>query len=368
MEYQEEKLTDALVLARTRASDLESVKKLNFWGSDIENVSVVRRMPNLEVCSLSVNSITTLEDFSYCPNLQELYIRKNKIKDLSEINHLATLPRLRNLWLADNPCADTENYRSIVLKTLPTLQKLDNIVVTESEKAEFADTKLLTNDTRDPEVTGLVSTGEEATGLEATGREATGKEATGLEATGREATGEEATGLEATGREATGEEATGLEATGREATGEEATGLEATNTEAQGQDSLISLDDKEPESSHFSQNNVREDEKSSDESMTEVKVTEESSNVKDKDFKPHKSAVLDPVTLTWEETNKIRQEVGLKPLPFEKITSTRPVPASAMTSRNAHILQAVMILIRELDDDSLETVQYTIQRKLHPPS
>lgn len=75
----------------------------------------------------SVNSITTLEDFSYCPNLQELYIRKNKIEDLSEINHLATLPRLRNLWLADNPCAETENYRPTVLRTLPNLQKLDNI-------------------------------------------------------------------------------------------------------------------------------------------------------------------------------------------------------------------------------------------------
>ncbi|OWF40767.1 acidic leucine-rich nuclear phosphoprotein 32 family member A-like [Mizuhopecten yessoensis] len=326
MEYQEEKLTEALVLARTRAIDLESVTKLNFWGSDIDNVSVVRKMPNLEVCSLSVNSIKTLEDFSYCPNLQELYIRKNKIEDLSEINHLATLPRLRNLWLADNPCAETENYRSNVLKTLPTLQKLDNIVVTESERSEFADTELLENNTEDPDP------------------ETTGAGIAGIE--------------------------------------DSSSDLTEIKDDREPETSFV---DKDPElagnSRHMNLNGDREAEKSPDESETEVKAetevkdetevkteTEEKSEVKDNDPKPHKSAALDPVTLTWEETNKIRQEVGLKPLPYEKITSTRPVPGSAMTSRNAHVLQAVLILIRELDDDSLETIQYAIQRKLNPPS
>lgn len=31
MEYEEEKLTEGLVLARTRAVDLDGVTKLNFW-------------------------------------------------------------------------------------------------------------------------------------------------------------------------------------------------------------------------------------------------------------------------------------------------------------------------------------------------
>lgn len=30
-EYAKDKLSEALVLARTRATDFESVKKLNFW-------------------------------------------------------------------------------------------------------------------------------------------------------------------------------------------------------------------------------------------------------------------------------------------------------------------------------------------------
>ena len=60
-------------------------------------------------------------------NLEELYIRKNDIANLAEIYYLRKLPRLRVLWLADNPCAVGDRYRMTVLKTLPNLQRLDNV-------------------------------------------------------------------------------------------------------------------------------------------------------------------------------------------------------------------------------------------------
>ncbi|CAL1536041.1 unnamed protein product [Lymnaea stagnalis] len=126
-------LTEKLVLLRTRAQDLESVKKLNCWASNIKDVSVVRRLPNLEVCSLSINKLTTLRDFAHCYNLQELYVRTNNIQCLGDIHYLKNLPKLRSLWLSENPCATKDNYRMTVLKTLPRLQKLDNVVVTEDE-------------------------------------------------------------------------------------------------------------------------------------------------------------------------------------------------------------------------------------------
>ena len=53
----------------------------------------------------SVNCISTLADIQYCKNLQELYIRKNQIQDLSEICWLRSLTKLKNLWLEENPCA-----------------------------------------------------------------------------------------------------------------------------------------------------------------------------------------------------------------------------------------------------------------------
>lgn len=129
-------LSEQQILSRARASSLENVKNLNFWGSDLNDISVLRQMPNVEVLSLSVNSITSLKDFAHCPRLRELYLRKNSIRDINEIGCLKNLPRLRVLWLSDNPCANVEKYRMTVLKNLPKLTKLDTVVVEEAEVIE----------------------------------------------------------------------------------------------------------------------------------------------------------------------------------------------------------------------------------------
>jgi hypothetical protein len=126
-------LTENVVLSRTRSQDLRSVKKLNCWGSELSDVSIVRRLPNVEVLSLSINNITTLTDFASCRMLQELYLRKNKINDINELLYLIELPDLKKLWLAENPCAEFDNYRMTVLKALPNLEYLDNIRVTPEE-------------------------------------------------------------------------------------------------------------------------------------------------------------------------------------------------------------------------------------------
>ena len=67
-----------------------------------------------------------------------MYIRKNCIPDISEICYLRDLPRLKNLWLEENPCAegDSELYRQTVIRNIPQLQKLDNTAVTSEEMAE----------------------------------------------------------------------------------------------------------------------------------------------------------------------------------------------------------------------------------------
>nr|XP_022316555.1 protein C21orf2-like [Crassostrea virginica] len=287
MEYEEEKLTEGLVLAKTRAVDLDGVTKLNFWGSEISDISVVRSMPNLEVCSVSVNSISTLRDFARCKQLTELYIRKNKIETLSEIYYLKNLSRLRNLWLADNPCAERKNYRATVLRTLPTLQKLDNVVVTDEDR-------------KDAEENGDLLTPPEDL--------------------------EEVLNEEDQPTENGGEEG--------EIEGE-------TNNKPPG-----------PGEESSKQRNKPPDDASP------------ATKPKPPPVKP-KQSLLDPVTLSWEETNKIREELGLKPLPFEKITTSKPVQKPTEKSRNAHVLQAVLILIRELDKDSLEIVNSATQKMLH---
>lgn len=131
------KLTRKQVLAKAKASDLESVKKLNCWGCNLKDISIFKQIPNIEVLTLSVNSITSLAPLTGCLNLSELYLRRNMIPSLSELSHLRPLSRLKVLWVAENPCCeiDPERYRLTVLRCLPGLQKLDNQVVTEEEVA-----------------------------------------------------------------------------------------------------------------------------------------------------------------------------------------------------------------------------------------
>ena len=126
-------LSENMVFSKTRTQDLRNVKQLNCWGSELADVSLVRQMPFVQVLSLSVNSIKSLSDFAYCKNLQELYLRDNKVSDLSQLMHLQDLPNLRKLWLSGNPCSDVANYRMIVLRILPNLEMLDNIPVSREE-------------------------------------------------------------------------------------------------------------------------------------------------------------------------------------------------------------------------------------------
>jgi hypothetical protein len=74
------KLSEEMITARTRVSDMGHVKKLNCWGADLTDVSVLRQLRNVEVLSLSVNNITTLADVQDCKNLQVSLFQLFKVK------------------------------------------------------------------------------------------------------------------------------------------------------------------------------------------------------------------------------------------------------------------------------------------------
>lgn len=63
-------LTADLVFTKTKSDSLHNIKNLNLWGNDLEDLSLIEKMPNLEVISLSVNRISSLRDFSKCFKLQ----------------------------------------------------------------------------------------------------------------------------------------------------------------------------------------------------------------------------------------------------------------------------------------------------------
>ena len=132
------KLSRELIAQKVKSDRIESIRNLNLWGSNIEDISIIEEMPSLEIVSLSVNKIRTLRPFSNLTNLRELYLRRNLITNLNEIKYLTDCQNLNVLWLSENPICDNPNYRAVVICVLPQLQKLDDIAITdeEREKAE----------------------------------------------------------------------------------------------------------------------------------------------------------------------------------------------------------------------------------------
>lgn len=237
------KLTRKQVLAKAKASDLESVKKLNCWGCNLTDISIFIQIPNIEVLTLSANSITSLAPLAKCLNLCELYLRRNMIPSLSELTHLRPLNRLKVLWLAENPCCgtDPDHYRLTVLRCLPRLQKLDNQMVTEEELAL------------------ALTQGEEVT----------------------------------------------------------------TPTE---------LDQNQP--------------------STNGHADAETEN--------------DPLEYSMDETNKIREQLGMKPLPRDKFPSlsSPSTRESQPLVRKSHTLDAILLLLKDLEEDELLVVHTATQNRL----
>ena len=71
-----------MILSKCKTDKLSAVKNINLWGNDIDNLTVLRDCPNLEIVSLSLNKVQTLKDLAYCEKVQEIFLRKNLICDL----------------------------------------------------------------------------------------------------------------------------------------------------------------------------------------------------------------------------------------------------------------------------------------------
>uniref|UniRef100_A0AC35U9R1 PHD-type domain-containing protein n=1 Tax=Rhabditophanes sp. KR3021 TaxID=114890 RepID=A0AC35U9R1_9BILA len=126
------KLTSSIVYSRTKLT-LDSVKKINLWGCDIDDISICKEMVNVQILSLSRNKIKSLEPLQHCTNLEELYIRGNEITDFNEFEFLAKCRKLKVLWIDENPCTTNVEYRKIIVGLIPSLTNLDDKAVSEDD-------------------------------------------------------------------------------------------------------------------------------------------------------------------------------------------------------------------------------------------
>lgn len=132
-------LTIETIIMRTKCDKINSIKSLNLWGNDLEDITCVSGVPYLEVISLAVNKIRTLKPFSKLLYLRELYMRKNNIASFNELEFLKGCQSLKTLTLNENPICDNPNYRKLVIRALPQLIKLDDKIISTEEMNQAKD-------------------------------------------------------------------------------------------------------------------------------------------------------------------------------------------------------------------------------------
>jgi hypothetical protein len=121
-------LTKEFILSKNpKHSEISDIKTLNIWGQDITDISILSKMPNIEILSASSNNISSLSPLSSCLNMREIYLRNNNINSFEELRHLKPMTNLKLLWLEGNPLCNDILYRQKVLNILPQLISLDNI-------------------------------------------------------------------------------------------------------------------------------------------------------------------------------------------------------------------------------------------------
>jgi len=110
---------------------------IDFTDNEIRIVDNFPRMKRLSTLLMSNNYVFRIGSSlgSNLSNITTLVLNNNRIANLSEIDHLATLTKLELLSLQDNPVTEREHYRLYVIHKIPSLKMLDFQKVKQHERA-----------------------------------------------------------------------------------------------------------------------------------------------------------------------------------------------------------------------------------------
>ena len=112
------------------------LKILYMQNNLISKLQNLHRLKELEYLNMALNNVTKIENLQRCESLQKLDLTMNFITKASllTVHTLDACPKLDDLYLMGNPCADFGGYRAFVIGTLPQLRRLDGKDVTPSER------------------------------------------------------------------------------------------------------------------------------------------------------------------------------------------------------------------------------------------
>ena len=97
-------------------------------------------MSRLTTLLLNNNLISKISDRigSYVDNVRFLILTNNKIANLAEIDHIATLQHLEHLSLLENPVTSKLHYRLYIIHRIKSIKTIDYQKVTKTEREQSA--------------------------------------------------------------------------------------------------------------------------------------------------------------------------------------------------------------------------------------
>ncbi|RPA88046.1 L domain-like protein [Ascobolus immersus RN42] len=113
---------------------------IDFTDNDIQTLGNLPFSPRLKTLLLARNRVQQIQSTiaESAPNLENLVLNSNMMKELADLEPLSKCRRLNNLVLMDNPVTRKEHYRHFVIWKIPSVRFLDyqHVKLAEREKAE----------------------------------------------------------------------------------------------------------------------------------------------------------------------------------------------------------------------------------------
>jgi hypothetical protein len=105
----------------------------------IADVDGISALPELRELYIPFNNVSDLTPLSMHENIQVLDLEGNALDEVEQLVQLGTCTALATLSLADNPVAQIDSYRRVVLKNVPQLEQLDDEPFNNNERQEVLD-------------------------------------------------------------------------------------------------------------------------------------------------------------------------------------------------------------------------------------
>ncbi|UJR28604.1 hypothetical protein I4U23_009837 [Adineta vaga] len=125
-----------IAVVENLGATLNQFDTIDFTNNDIRKLDGFPFLPKLKTLYFANNRIARIAENlqEYIPNLDTIMLNNNTLQELTDIDPLATIPKLAHVSFARNPISMLKDYRLYVIHMLPNLRTLDSNRITQKER------------------------------------------------------------------------------------------------------------------------------------------------------------------------------------------------------------------------------------------